>query len=144
VAAQIPGVSTPPSSNPGGAGVPTASIPLAPIDGVPKKASPLPLIVCTVLLLASLLIQLFQFQLGGGGWFFVGYFLTPVFTSLTLGWDAFLQRNGRKDPWFAPSPLFSRIIRIEVALSFVLGVFHILEIGQMCGASVIQSGALCA
>jgi hypothetical protein len=99
--------------------------------------------VCVLLLVASLLIQLFSFQLGGGSWFFLGYLLTPVLTSLALGWDSVLQRNGRKDPWFAPSPLFSRLIRITVALSFVIGVLHILEIGKMCGQAFVQSGALC-
>ena len=91
----------------------------------------------------SALILVFQNQLGGGVWYVVGYVLTPVLTALTLGWDSVLQRNGRKDPWYAPSPLFSRIIRITVALSFVLAVFHILEIAHICGQSVIQSGALC-
>ena len=141
MAAQIPGVSNPPSSSPTGIGLPTASIPI--LEGTPKKASPLPLIVCVLLLVASLLIQLFSYQLGGGSWYFLGYLLTPVLTSLALGWDSVLQRNGRKDPWFAPSPLFSRLIRITVALSFVIGVLHILEIGKMCGQAFVQSGALC-
>lgn len=142
MAAQIPGVSTPPSSGSSTPGTSGISIPQA-LDGVPKKASPLPLIVCSIFVLASLAILLLQKQLGADIWFVVGYVLTPVFTSLTLGWDSVLQRNGRKDPWFAPSPLFSRLIRIEVAASFVLAVFHILEIGRMCGASFVQSGALC-
>jgi hypothetical protein len=141
LAVQIPGVSNPPSSSTTGVGIPTVSIPI--LEGTPKKASPLPLIVCVLLLVASLLIQLFSYQLGGGSWFFLGYLLTPVLTSLALGWDSVLQRNGRKDPWFAPSPLFSRLIRITVALSFVIGVLHILEIGRMCGQAFVQSGALC-
>jgi hypothetical protein len=139
VSIPVPGVSTPP---PGlNSGVIPPLVPQA--QGTPKKASPLPLLVCITLLLMSALILVFQNQLGGGVWYVVGYVLTPVLTALTLGWDSVLQRNGRKDPWFAPSPLFSRIIRIAVALSFVLAVFHILEIAHICGQSVIQSGALC-
>jgi hypothetical protein len=146
VAGPIPGV-TPPTNKPAGIpGQPGGSSIIPPVlqtSGVPIKASPLPLIVCLALLLISGLILLFQFQLGGGFWYFVGYALTPILTSMTLGWDALLQKNGRKDPWFAPSPLFSRVIRIAVALSFVLAFFHILEIAHLCGQSFVQSGALC-
>lgn len=144
LATQIPGVTPPPppGTNTSGIGIP--SIPQASIiQGEPKKASPIPLIFCIVLVFVSGLIQVFSHQLGGGVWFVIGYLLTPVFTSLTLGWDSVLQRNGRKDPWFAPSPLYSRLIRIAVALSFAIGVLHILEIGKMCGAAFVQSGALC-
>ena len=112
-------------------------------NGVPKNASPLPLIVAGILLLASLGIYLFRFELGGGVWFFVGYALTPLLASLALGWDSILQRNGRRDPWFTPSLLFSRLIRAIVALSFVLAVFHILEIGTICGQGLVQTGVLC-
>lgn len=138
---QIPGVSLGPSMGVSGSFSPAtpSSFP----DEAPKPASIIPLLVCSLLLVSSLLIQIFQYQLGGGNWFFLGYTLTPLLTSLCLGWDALWQRNGRKNLWFVPSPLFSLLIRIEVALSFVLGVFHILEIGKMCGQAFVQSGALC-
>lgn len=138
---QIPGVSAPPPV-PGLAPSPSLSSSSF-ADGTPKKASIWPLVVCSVLLLTSLAIRVFDYQLGGGNWYFLGYLLTPVLTSLALGWDAILQRNGRKNPWFVPSSLFSTLIRIEVGLSFALGVSHILEIGKMCGQSFVQSGALC-
>lgn len=144
MATQIPGVTPPPPPGTNTSGIGLTTIPpVTSVQGEPKKASPLPLIVCLLLVLGSALIQLFSHQLGGGVWFVIGYFLTPVFTSLTLGWDSVLQRNGRKDPWFAPSPLYSRLIRIAVALSFAIGILHILEIGKMCGAAFVQSGAFC-
>lgn len=144
----IPGASAPErgSIKLGGSGLPGG--PDAPmvsdLNGEPKKASPLPLIVAVVLVLASALIQVFKFQLGVNFWFFVGYLLTPVLVALTLGWDSVLQRNGRKDPWFAPSPRYSLIIRILVGIGFLLAVLHILDIARFCGQSFVQSGAICA
>lgn len=144
----IPGVSAPDRGSikiggqglPGGPAAPMA----ADLQGEPKKASPLPLIVAAVLVLVSSLIQVFKFQLGVNFWFFVGYLLTPLLVTLTLGWDSVLQRNGRKDPWFAPSPRYSLIIRILVGLGFLLAVLHIIDIARFCGQSFVQSGAICA
>lgn len=139
----IPGSKMPLTSGavPGVIGSSTLPTPASP--GVPKKASPLPLITAAALLLASLGIYIFRFELGGGVWFVVGYIFTPLLASLALGWDSILQRNGRRDPWFAPSLLFSRLIRAIVALSFGMAVFHILEIGTICGQGLVQTGVLC-
>lgn len=140
--AQIPGVA---SSTSGSALPPLQpNMSLGSVDESPQKASILPLVICLIFLIVSFVIYLLRFELGGGFWFFVGYALTPLLTSLTLGWDSVLQRNGRKNPWFVPSPMYSRIIRFAVALSFVLAVFHILEIAAMCGQGFVQSGVLCA
>lgn len=114
------------------------------IQGEPKKASILPLVVAGVLLVVSVALYLLRYQLGGGlGWHFLGYALTPIFSALVLGWDAIAQRQGRKDPWFEPKPSYSRIIRIIVALGFAVAVFHILEIGTVCGQGFVQSGVFC-
>ena len=140
LAIQVPGITPPPG---GGTSIPAPTSTPSMAYGVPKKASPLPLLVCIAIVIASSIIYLLRYQFGGGNWYFLGYVLTPILSSVTLGWDNFLQRNGRKDPWFVPSPLFSRLIRVLVAVSFVVAIFHILEIAHMCGQSVVQSGALC-
>jgi hypothetical protein len=99
--------------------------------------------VAGALLLASLAIYLFRFQLGGGIWFLVGYLLTPVLSALVLGWDSIAQREGRKDPWFDARPLYSKIIRIMIGVGFVVAIFHICEIGHACGQGFVQSGVFC-
>jgi hypothetical protein len=114
------------------------------IQGEPKKASILPLIIASVLFVVSLSLYLFRYELGGGLiWHFLGYGLTPIMSSLVLGWDSVAQRQGRKDPWFEPKPSYSRLIRITVALGFIVAVLHILEIGTVCGQGFVQSGVLC-
>lgn len=133
---------------PPGVGSPLSKGPIPPppviIQGEPKKASILPLVVAAVLLAVSISLYLLRYQLGGGlGWHFLGYALTPVFSALVLGWDAVAQRQGRKDPWFEPKPSYSRVIRIIVAVGFAVAVFHILEIGTVCGQGFVQSGVLC-
>ena len=133
---------------PPGVGSPLSKGPIPPppvlIQGEPKKASILPLVVAAVLLVVSISLYLLRYQLGGGlGWHFLGYSLTPIFSALVLGWDAIAQRQGRKDPWFEPKPSYSRIIRVMVALGFAVAVFHILEIGTVCGQGFVQSGVFC-
>jgi hypothetical protein len=115
-----------------------------PLQGEPKKASFLPLAVAGLLLAVSVSLYLLRYQLGGGlTLHFIGYALTPVLSALALGWDSFAQRQGRRDPWFEPKPTYSRIIRIIVALGFVVAIFHILEIGTVCGQGFVQTGVLC-
>lgn len=114
------------------------------VAGEPTKASVIPLLVAASFFIASLSLYLLRFQLGGGiGWHLLGYLLAPLLSSLVLGWDAVLQRQGRKDPWFEPKPKYSRMIRIIVALGFAVAIFHIIEVGTVCGQGFIQTGVLC-
>lgn len=114
------------------------------IQGEPSKASILPLIVAVAFLVISLALYLLRFQLGGGiGWHLLGYFVAPLLSSLVLGWDVVAQRQGRKDPWFEPKPGYSKLIRIIVALGFLVAVFHIIEVGTVCGQGFVQTGVLC-
>lgn len=114
------------------------------IQGEPSKASILPLIFAVAFLVISLALYLLRFQLGGGiGWHLLGYFVAPLLSSLVLGWDVVAQRQGRKDPWFEPKPGYSKLIRIIVALGFLVAVFHIIEVGTVCGQGFVQTGVLC-
>ena len=114
------------------------------IQGEPSKASMLPLIVAGAFLVISLALYLLRYQLGGGiGWHLLGYFVAPLLSSLVLGWDVVAQRQGRKDPWFEPKPVYSKFIRIIVALGFLVAVFHIIEVGTVCGQGFVQTGVLC-
>jgi len=138
----------PPFLRPPVPGVSSSKSPLVPppviIQGEPSKASAIPLFVAAGLLLLSLALYLLRFQLGGGiGIHLIGYLLAPLLSSLVLGWDVVAQRQGRKDPWFEPKPNYSRIIRIIVALGFVVAIFHIIEVGIVCGQGFVQTGVLC-
>lgn len=109
-------------------------------QGVPTKASPVPVVVALFLLVASIAIQIFQFQLANNIWYYVGYVLTPLFISLTLAWDSVAQRRGQRSAWFEAKPLYSKIIRVAVAAGFIVAVFHIVAIGTQIGELVVQSG----
>ena len=109
-------------------------------SGKHKKASVLPLILALVALLASIGIQVFQYQLANNLWYYVGYLLTPLLITMILGWDSIAQRSGRKDPWFETKPIYSKILRFLVLAGFVVAVFHIVAIGIQIGEQVVQSG----
>lgn len=122
---------------------PVVSPPIV-IQGEPSKASILPLVVAGGFLLISLSLYLLRYQLGGGiGWHLLGYLVAPLLSSLVLGWDVVAQRQGRKDPWFEPKPGYSKLIRLIVALGFVVAIFHIIEVGTVCGQGFVQTGVLC-
>jgi hypothetical protein len=109
-------------------------------SGEHKKASVLPLIVALLTLVASIAIQVFQFQLGNNLWYYIGYLLTPLAITMVLGWDSIAQRSGRRDPWFEAKPIYSKTIRVLVALGFAVAVLHIVAIGIQIGEQVVQSG----
>ena len=143
-------LSNPPQiPRPAGVGLPPTgrSMPVAPtptVQGERKTASIIPVFIAGGLTIASLAIYLLRFTLGGGlGWHLLGYLLTPILSALVLGWDAVLQRKGRKDPWFEPKPVYSKAIRFILAAGFVIAIFHILEVGTICGQDFVQSGVLC-
>ena len=108
--------------------------------GEHKKASVLPLILAVLVLLASIGIQVFQYQLANNVWYYVGYLLTPLLIMMILGWDSIAQRSGRKDPWFETKPVYSKVLRFLVLAGFVVAVFHIVAIGIQIGEQVVQSG----
>jgi hypothetical protein len=129
-------------------GLSTGKSPVVPppvtIQGEPTKASIIPLFVAAGFFLISLALYLLRFQLGGGiGIHLLGYLAAPLLSSLVLGWDVVAQRQGRKDPWFEPKPIYSRIIRIIVALGFLIAILHIIEVGTVCGQGFVQTGVLC-
>ena len=109
-------------------------------SGKHKKASVIPLVLALVALLASLGIQVFQYELANNLWYYMGYLLTPLLITMILGWDSIAQRSGRKDPWFETKPIYSKILRVLVLAGFVVAVFHIVAIGIQLGEQVVQSG----
>jgi hypothetical protein len=128
---------------------PSAFTPPAPVAGIGsanagthKKASLLPLILAFLTLLASIAIQVLQYQLANNLWYYVGYALTPLVITMILGWDSIAQRSGRKDPWFESKPVYSKILRFLVLAGFIVAVFHIIAIGIQIGEQVVQSGVL--
>lgn len=133
-----------PPSLGGNAGMAMPSAPLAfsgsEEQGVPTKASVFPLLASVLILLASIGIQVFQYQLANNLWYYVGYVLTPLLVTMGLAWDTLAQRRGRKSPWFEAKPIYSKLLRLVVAAGFVVAVFHIVAIGIIIGEQVVQAG----
>ncbi len=128
-------------------GTPGTSMPPAPAQtvfskdqGTHKKASVLPLVFSTLVLVSSIAIQVFQYQLANNLWYYVGYLLTPLLVTMGLAWDTLSQRTGRKSPWFEAKPIYSKLLRLVVAVGFVVAIFHIVAIGILIGEQVVQAG----
>lgn len=109
-------------------------------SGEPKNASPLPLVLLVVAIVASGAIAYFIQELGGEWWSLVGYALTPLFGVVAVGWDALAQLSGRKNPWFVVRPGLSRVIRIAAAVSIAVGVVHIWRISEWVARTAVQQG----
>lgn len=104
------------------------------------KASALPLVLAAASLLASVALYLFRFQLANEAIFYVGYLLTPVGVIAAMGWDFRAQRVGQqKYTSFDIRPSYAKIIRILAVAGFVVGAFHMLEIGRQIGQLVVQA-----
>lgn len=103
------------------------------------KASILPLATAVALLIISTALYLFRFQLANEIVYYVGYLLTPVGMIAAMGWDFRAQRVGQqKNSSFDIRPRYTKIIRILAVLGFVVGAFHMLEIGKQIGQLVVQ------
>ena len=105
-----------------------------------KKASPLPLIVVLFSIPLSGAIYFFLPQLQAEWWSLVGYALTPLVAVLATGWDSVSQMAGRKNPWFVIRPGFSKVLRVLVAISLIIGVVHIWRISDWLARTAIQQG----
>ncbi len=104
------------------------------------KASILPLVFAAALLLLSLALYLLRFQLANEVVYYVGYLLTPVGMIAAMGWDFRAQRVGQqKNTSFDIRPAYTKAIRILVVAGFVVGAFHMLEIGKQIGQMVVQA-----
>lgn len=57
-----------------------------------------------------------------------GYLLTPLTVSAALGWDRISQQRGLRDRNFALKPRYQRVLRWCAGLSFILAVWHVLNI----------------
>lgn len=110
------------------------------VEGTPKKASALPLILVAISIPLSLGIAWFLQELGAEWWSLVGYALTPLFAVIATGWDAVAQLSGRKDPWFVVRPSLSRILRLLVVVSIAIGVIHIWRISGWVARTAVQQG----
>jgi hypothetical protein len=110
------------------------------LSGTPKKASPLPLIVVLVSIPLSGAIYFFLPQLQAEWWSLAGYALTPLVAVLATGWDSVSQMAGRKNPWFVIRPGFSKVLRVLVAVSLLIGVVHIWRISDWLARTAIQQG----
>jgi len=103
-------------------------------------ASILPLILTALFLVASAALYFLRFQLANDFFFVLGYLLAPIGVTGTLAWDIWAQRKGQMDPNFDVRPSYTKIIKLLVALGYVVGILHILELGRMLGELVVQSG----
>ena len=104
------------------------------------KASILPLLIAAALLTFSVLLYLLRFQLANELVYYVGYLLTPVGMIAAMGWDFRAQRVGQqKNASFDIRPTYTKVIRILVVIGFVVGAFHMLEIGKQIGQLVVQA-----
>jgi hypothetical protein len=113
----------------------------APVDvGSPKKSSLLPLGLSILFVVSGALLYVFREALAANEWFIVGYLLTPLLATMALGYDSMLNIRGQRDPWYSRRRFASAAIRTVVILGFVVGVFHILELGRWLGESAVQGG----
>lgn len=133
----------PPPGSAGPGSAPHMALPSMPIysqDGKPVKSSLLPVILVALVLITSSLLYLFKSELGANLWFFVGYVLTPLIATILLGVDSLLSIRGQRNPWFSKRDWASRLIRILVILSYLVAVFHIIELGRLLGEFAVQEG----
>ncbi len=112
----------------------------------PRKASVLPLLVAVLLLVASVVIGVLDWQ-GISPFTYnyfnlVGYVLTPFLVFMCVAWDAAAQRSGRRSPWFDIRPGYSRALRVLAVGALVVAIFHIVEMGRVFGEFVVQTGLL--
>jgi len=109
-------------------------------SGVVTRASKLPMVTAIVFLVASVLLYVFRFELANNWYFLVGYLLTPVGVTATVAWDLKAQRKGQVNPNFDVRPQYTKILRVLAVLGYVVGIFHIIELGTLLGQWVVQSG----
>ena len=65
-----------------------------------------------------------------------GYVLTPLVTMGALAWDKITQRQGLQlDRNFALRPRYSTILRWLTAASFVIAIWHVLNIANVIAGS---------
>lgn len=102
-------------------------------QGESQKASVIPLIIAGVAIFVSLiLILVYQDKSAGIGIYILGYFLTPFIVVIMMGWDTINQRKQiSSDPWFIPRPIYSRILRILTAVSFLVALPHIWNLSKI-------------
>lgn len=125
---------------PGPFGMPLPAPTLAERPEGNNRASILPLVIASVLLVASIAIQLLIGILGNSLWYYVGYVLTPLLVTMCLGWDLLAQRTGRKNPWYEAKPNYTKLLRYVAIAGFVVAAFHIVQIGILIGEQVVQAG----
>lgn len=90
-----------------------------------EKASPIPIVISALAIVASVVIVLFgpekSLILA-----FVGYLLTPFVTILATGLDTVLQRKKSSTfPWFVENPRFATILRILALISLLIAYPHV-------------------
>ena len=106
-----------------------------------STASILPLFLTIVFLSASSSLYFFRFQLANDAFFIVGYVLAPLGVTGMLAWDIWAQRKGQVNPNIDVRPVYTKMIKALVVAGYLIGVFHILELGRMLGELAVQNGA---
>ncbi|MGI9823363.1 hypothetical protein [Agromyces sp. Marseille-Q5079] len=71
---------------------------------------------------------------------FVGYLFAPMLVIVAFGRDRILQRRAAVHPNFAPRRDYSRTLRILAIVSWLLGIWHVVNIAYAI-ASLIADGA---
>lgn len=107
-----------------------------------KKASILPLIATVIFILGSVVLYVMRAQIANNSVFVAGYLLTPIGVTATMAWDLLAQRKGQVNPNFDVRPLYSALIKWLVVAGFVIGAFHIYELGTILGQWFVQNGWL--
>jgi len=102
------------------------------------QAKPYFIIICAALMLVSALLI---FLNGNSTWIALfGYFLTPVAVTMALGFDALYQRlSTAKNPWFVTNSSYSKVLRIQVLISYLLMLPHAYTIAANFSAYLAHS-----
>lgn len=115
----------------------------APMYGVPRNATKLPMLAGIGCALLSVAIIVFG---ATNSWLqsdsretilhIFGYLLTPIGVVLCLAWDMVNQRQGMHDINFFPKLKYTKILRILTGISFLVAWFHIEPIAKAIAESL--------
>jgi len=92
-------------------------------------AKPFFILLCVLFLVISIILS----AVGGSStWIaLIGYLLTPFGATLALGMDLLYQRRSiAKNPWFVANANFSKILRFQVLIAYLIMIPHALTIAS--------------
>ncbi|MCU1479080.1 MAG: hypothetical protein JWQ64_3773 [Subtercola sp.] len=69
----------------------------------------------------------------------IGYILTPLVVIFAFGLNRIWQRDGLRDRAFTPKPGYSRALKWMVGVSFLLALWHIVNLATVVSEQWVNS-----